>query len=194
MLHISDLHLGLTQSTASQESASFRLQCAAEFLENIKTDLRECVKMRQNKPTLCDHLNTTQAISPIDPAVSFCKSKILEEKMEQADFAHRDFPGNKAVNSPQVTRFHQYPASTRSALELLFERHTFYSISRESLTACAGITFTIMYVSVISQLRMEQTLGGFHFQNFHEIIMQEKRQMARQALSWRAFGLSSRRG
>jgi hypothetical protein len=124
MLHISDLHLRPTQQTVLQESASFRLQCAAEVLENIKNDLRECVdlKLRGEKQTLhWDELNA-MTISPIDPATSFSKSKILEEKMQREEgedltFAH-DLPGNEAVKSPHTIRHRPSPAPTRSAVDL----------------------------------------------------------------------------
>ena len=124
MLHISDLHLRPTQQTVLQESASFRLQCAAEVLENIKNDLRECVdlKLRGEKQTVhWDELNA-MTISPIDPATSFSKSKILEEKIHREEIADltiaHDLPGNEAVKTPHTTRHRPSPAPTRSAVDL----------------------------------------------------------------------------
>jgi hypothetical protein len=88
MLHISDLHLKPTRQMISEESASYRLQCAAETLDNIKNDLHdlhECVNLNlgRKKPTIrfWDELNPTQTNS-VDAVVSGSKSKILEEKLQ----------------------------------------------------------------------------------------------------------------
>jgi hypothetical protein len=107
----------------SQTNASFRLQCAAETLENIKNDLRECVdlKLRQKKPTTIrfwDELNPKQP-APQDSAVSDFKSTILEEKIHSEErteliISHPSLLGNAAANSAQAIGHHPFLSMTRS--------------------------------------------------------------------------------
>jgi hypothetical protein len=97
----------------SEESASYRLQCAAETLDNIKNDLHdlhECVNLNlgRKKPTIrfWDELNPTQTNS-VDAVVSGFKSKILEEKLQNGErldpsSAHLHLPANEAVKPALV--------------------------------------------------------------------------------------------